>query len=512
MCKDAAALQEDTPPRLVRLVREGLRHLRDMGAVLKAADKNLGVVPIRKDIYNHLMHTHLKSKTFQKVVLFPHADISRRLRNILFSRKGRPDRQALEWIDFAAQAKDPCPFYVIPKLHKATLSSRPITAQHSYMLAPLSKKLAAVLQREVDLISEVAKDSKGVIQELEELKVQDPVVFLAYDVEQLYPSIDLKDAFSVLVKNVPALSALGGLWIKILKLIMYNNYVTANGEIYRQMNGTATGTQVAPPFANLYLHHRFKHALSHRGIKFQSRYIDDGLLFLESQEDAEEVMESLQNASNLKLTSTISAINAIYLDIEVYKGHRFRTQHKVDTRVYFKPTNRLLYLPAVSHHPQAHKSGVITGEAIRCLRNCSNKIEWLTALNIIFKGLMNRGYQPEMIKKKWKGVRWEDRKKYIFEERPPRKLKKTLAMTQYHPRTRDTWKQLIAKHPIDRLLLVKRNGRLNKKHHRLKDDWPPQLIYKEFKKLGRQMISAKQDTTGNSNSREPASSTRSATC
>ena len=76
------------------------------------------------------------------------------------------------------------------------------------------------------------------------MKVEDPVVFLAYDVEQLYPSIDLKDALSVLVNNVPALSALCGLWIKILKLIMYNNCVTANGEIYRQMSRTATCTQL----------------------------------------------------------------------------------------------------------------------------------------------------------------------------------------------------------------------------------------------------------------------------
>ena len=167
LCKDAAALQEDKPPRLLTLVREWLRHPRDMGAAVKSADKNLGVVPIRKDIYNHLMHTNLKSKTYQRVVIFLHADISRRLRSILISRKDRLDRQALEWIDFAAQAKDPCPFYVIPKLHKGTLRSRPITAQHSYMLAPLSKKLAAVQQREVDLIPEVAKDSKGVMQELE---------------------------------------------------------------------------------------------------------------------------------------------------------------------------------------------------------------------------------------------------------------------------------------------------------------------------------------------------------
>jgi hypothetical protein len=79
-------------------------------------------------------------------------------------------------------------------------------------------------------------------------------VFLTYDVKQLYPSIDPQDEIKTLHESVPIMRADRNFWTKVLQLIMFNNYVSAEGKIYRQVKGTATGTQVAPPFANLYLY------------------------------------------------------------------------------------------------------------------------------------------------------------------------------------------------------------------------------------------------------------------
>lgn len=60
------------------------------------------------------------------------------------------------------------------------------------------------------------------------------------------------------------------------------------------------------------------------------------------------------------------------------------------------------------------KSGIIRGEAICTLRNTTLNAELLKDLCHIFKGLMARGYPPEVIKKKWKTVRFGEREFYII--------------------------------------------------------------------------------------------------
>ena len=485
-------ITEDGPPRICSKIRKGMNDLKEMNIVLKQADKNLGLVAIRKDIYEHMVKTHINSQTYVEVPTFPHNLILSRMENILKARG--LFWQFKIWLEYAKAATEPCPFYITPKLHKKNIGSRPITAQHSYMLSPLSKALAKVLQEEVDKIPEIAKDSKTVVSQLEKLTLMEPCVFVTFDVEQMYPSIDLKDAINTLYENLEILRRNNGFWSKILKLIMFNNYVTTNGKIYRQMTGTATGTQVAPPFANLYLHFKFGKILRAKEITYNSRYIDDGFMVVDNTNNAKNILHQLNNATNLNITFEISISKAIYLDLEIYKGKRYFTRGIPDIKVYFKPTNKLLYLPANSQHPQAHKSGIVKGEAIRCLRNCSNKEEWLKAIHIIFKGLIARGYDPKMISSKWKEVKFEDRTKYIFEETTKEPMNNTLVMTKYHPQLRYHWNRLLKKLPLERRLYISNRGKFNKKQQQILQDWPPKIIFKGFRKIGNILIRAKENT------------------
>lgn len=470
-----------------------------MNTVLKAADKNMGVVAIRTDIYNYFLNKNLAPPCFMPVDNFPHQEIMNRLRILLYGTKLFPNWCKDKWIKEAEKAEEPCPFYIIPKIHKSKLGARPITAQHSYMLKPISKELASALQREADAIPEIARDSKSVVQQLEALHLEHKnFVFMTYDVEACYPNIDINDAVKTLYDNMEIMRKNNAILTRLLRLVMYNNYVTANGKVYRQMTGTATGTQVAPPFANLYLFYKYKQFLKPGTILFQSRYIDDGLLITHTEEQGRKVLHNLQQASNLNLTFEISSTRAIYLDLEVFKGRRFEKEGKLDLKVYFKPTNKLLYLPAISHHPITHKVGIVRGEAIRCLRNCSDKADWLKALAVIFKGLMLRGYQPSQIQAQWSKVRFEDRLKLIHESPIRSKPEGTLVMTQFHPELRTHWRMLLEKYPLARYLLVPRCGRYNKKQRAILAAWPPRVIFKDFNKLGKRLYQAKEVTEGES--------------
>lgn len=482
-------------PRIISHLQKGTRDLKALNVVLKHTDKNLGMVAIRGDIYNAMVREHILSSTYQHVPEFPHEQIWVRLQNIIkLITPEVPLKVKKGWLSDAMQLKDPCPFYAMPKIHKPTLSSRPITAQHSYMLAPISKAITGVLQPICDSLDEIAKDSKQVVQQLDTLTVSEPCVFLTYDVEKLYPSIDLNDAIGTLCHNLEAMRKNRGFWKKILQLIMYNNYVIWNDKVYRQMKGTATGTQVAPPFANLYLYFKFQKTFNEEanGIIYQSRYLDDGLIITRDTPTAERIVSKLSQCSNLVLTHNISEQEATYLDLDVYKGQRFRDENLVDIKVHFKKTNQFLYLPALSNHPGSHKTGVVKGEAIRCLRNTSDKANWLRALRLVFNGLRARGYNPSVIKRKWREVRYEDREKYVFNSTTASTpLGKTI-FVRYHAESKSKWKRLLRKEPIDKLLVPQKYGKFNETQKALLEAWPPRIVFKNFKKIGNLLIHASE--------------------
>lgn len=60
MTSEVTQLPERTAPRIARAIKKGLRDLKAMDLVMKAADKNLGVVAMRSDIYNHLLKKNLE--------------------------------------------------------------------------------------------------------------------------------------------------------------------------------------------------------------------------------------------------------------------------------------------------------------------------------------------------------------------------------------------------------------------------------------------------------------------
>lgn len=463
-----------------------------MNVVTKPADKNLGLVPIRGDIYAAMLRKWLAPPSFQPVDNFPHQDILRRVENTIRYTRAISAEEKEQWIQHTTTQNAPCPFYAIPKIHKKQhLGSRPISAQHSYMLAPLSIALTKVLLPVQNRCIGITKDTVSFVNRIELFTTPRPFVFLTYDVEACYPSIDINDAIQTLHENIPIMREHNSFWTKVLQLIMYNNYVSYNDRIYRQMIGTATGTQVAPPFANLYLFYKFKTVLSDPAILFNERYIDDGFVLVSTEEDATRIVSNLNNRTNLTLTSDISDKEAIFLDLVIYKGDRFSLNQKLDLKTYFKPTNRLLYLPMVSHHPLPMKAGIIIGEAIRTLRNSSSKIEWLKALHFIFKGLLARGYKPKTIQRAWKKVRWEDRDKYIYErtakDRPPG----TLIFTRYNPLTRPHWIRLLAMYPFENIF-IKKNSRINRKQADIFKLWPPTIVWSNFNKIGHRIISAKE--------------------
>lgn len=99
---------------------------------LKSADKNLGLVLMRNKIYQELLNKELDPTTFKEVSKFPFNSIVLNIKMILMQcHIPRSDSNRI--LQEAKTHNEPCPFFALPKIHKTQISSRPITAQHSYV-------------------------------------------------------------------------------------------------------------------------------------------------------------------------------------------------------------------------------------------------------------------------------------------------------------------------------------------------------------------------------------------
>ena len=74
----------------------------------------------------------------------------------------------------------------------------------------------------------------------------------------------------------------------------------------------------------------------------------------------------------IKFTAEISETET-FLDTNIYKGERFRSNSVLDVRTHFKPTETFQYTHFSSCHPPGVKKGFIKGKALRLIRTNSFK-------------------------------------------------------------------------------------------------------------------------------------------
>jgi hypothetical protein len=215
------------------------------------------------------------------------------------------------------------------------LGARPITAQHSYALSALSRRLSKERNGFVKQHRGIKPHSKRVVQEIEQLVISGPCYFLTYEVESLYPNIDIHDALEVLTTHLPQFFNIHRrFWIRLMEVLMTENQVEFYGRTYWQFHGTAIGTAAAPPFANvLLLKFNMVFRRFNDTIIYNRRYIDDGLLLINDDKQIPLLQTALNECSNLNVIWQISTTHGIYLDSEIYKGIRFYETGILDLQV-----------------------------------------------------------------------------------------------------------------------------------------------------------------------------------
>lgn len=156
-----------------------------------------------------------------------------------------------------------------------------------------------------------------------------------------------------------------------------------------------------------------------------------------TEEELTDFLSKLNDFGRIKYTWSYSQTHATFLDVDL----NVDINGKLQTSVHIKPTNNLLYLHNTSCHPHHTKRGIVYSQAIRGKRINSTEEANKIYLEKITSALEKQGYDPNMIKKEIKRLKYY--KKPDHTKRKQNKLTIPPLVTQYHPGIEKPLRQIL---------------------------------------------------------------------
>lgn len=414
--------------------------------VIKASDKGSCVVLLDRTLYVAEAMRQLCNPNHYRAIaqpLYPEtAAMVERIVRDLEARHFIKEKQLLFFLD--NDPPKPRTFYLLPKIHKPIDSwphpncpaGRPIVSDcgsETYnigpyidsFLQPLSTKHPSYLKDTPDFLTKIRKITLAATDKI-----------FTCDVVSLYTNImtdsgleAIRDCFV----RYPDPSRPDEQLLELLEICLTRNDFVFNGLTFLQTRGTSMGRSWAPSYANIYMASWEKTAFSKCPLlpSHYYRYLDDIWgIWPHSEKDFQDWINTLNaHHPTISLEATIHNSSVNFLDTTVFKGDKFLTTLKLDSRVYFKPTDTHALLHKNSFHPPHTFKGIVKSQLIRFDRICTQERDRMEATRILFRVLRRRGYTKTFLRNvynKWKKVRRRHR-----DPKDPEKTKIIPIITKY---------------------------------------------------------------------------------
>ena len=408
------------PPWFYNTIKE-LRSDKDI--MITATDKNLGLAVVDTSWYVNAALGHLQNTLSYRAVssapllqefYFSLRKILERY-GLLLRKDGTLSSLASYLLTLEGSPKVKlCKFYLLKKIHKSPISTRPICSNTNYVTWHVSKYLDEVLKPLMINASSYVTNSQSLVSALEKRVFPSTCILLEADVDNLYPSIPINEGLrrlsSFLHRSSDFVHQKIALVIDLSRWILQNNYCTFEDKVYQQIQGTAMGTPFAVVYACIFLTSVECEVFStissnlSRPI-FYKRYIDDIFAIFSSELAADNFVSAFNSISpSLHLTAKANGTGANFLDVTLFKGNRFTSTNILDVTLYQKPINKYVYLLPTSFHAKSVFRSFILGELRRYRINCSDDNDFLIKKNLFFDRLLARGYRPNEILKLFETV------------------------------------------------------------------------------------------------------------
>lgn len=244
------------------------------------------------------------------------------------------------------------------------LTSRPIVNNNNSVTCKLSKLLDNILKPYLKIVPSYIRDTYDFLSKLPKGKLNFEVKLTSWDIVSLYTNIPneygLEAINYYLHMSLHTDRFSKNFILNGLKIILNYNTFTWNNRYFKQLQGVAMGTKVAPTYAILtigYLEKSFYEICYTKlgptisdYIKLNFfRFIDDCFLLWNNEfgniEEITTILNSINN--NIKYTSSHSDTKLSFLDVLVYIKN-----NKLETTIYKKPTESNSILSFNSNHPR----------------------------------------------------------------------------------------------------------------------------------------------------------------
>lgn len=157
--------------------------------------------------------------------------------------------------------------------------------------------------------------------------------------------------------------------MELIETCLNFNLFEYNQEWYKQVFGLAMGSPLSPVIACLYMEHLEKEKIlpSLPEETVWVRYVDDVLVFTDSVQAAETILQGINNIENsIKFSMELEKNGQLpFLDVNIIKKH-----NRISFDVYRKCTNREAYVHYLSSHSEKTKTGIVIGFFLRAFRIC----------------------------------------------------------------------------------------------------------------------------------------------
>ena len=425
---------------VTREERRAIDSLRnDPSIIIKGADKGSCIVVWDREDYLSEAEKQLGVEdVYEKLegeVVSPLVSVIKKcLANI--QRRGDISKETLDY--FLVKNPKVGRFYLLPKIHKRlhNVPGRPVISNNGFFTENISAFLDYHLQPLAKKVKSFVKDTNDFLKKIADLPpLSDNVLLCTIDVVGLYPNIPHNDGLEALKRALDGREDKSISTQSLLELsqcVLENNVFEHNGGIYKQKQGTAIGTKMAPPYAILFMDYLEERLIDTFPLKplVWWRYIDDVFLLWEhGEESLKHFLEHINNAhQTIKFTANYSSNKINFLDVEV-----IRKEGTLLTDLYVKPTDTHQYLDASSCHPAHCINSIPYSQALRLNRICSEGSFFDRRCNELESWLLKRGYNDKSVRRKILDARRYKRLDLLNRERvDTRKSKITLNIT-YHP-------------------------------------------------------------------------------
>ena len=220
-------------------------------------------------------------------------------------------------------------FYLLPKMHKRLydVPGRPVISNSGYYTENISAFLEYHLKPIAQKVKPYIKDTNDFLRKLDALpSLSEDIILCTIDVVGKYPNIPHEDGLVAMWKALDPRedkTVSTDSLIELGECVLKNNIFEHNNSFYKQLKGTAIGTEMAPPYAIIFMSDLEEKLLKDYDKKplAWSRYIDDTFMLWEHDEkELEKFLEFLNcYHTTIKFTANYSREEINFRDVSVRK-------------------------------------------------------------------------------------------------------------------------------------------------------------------------------------------------